>query len=122
MGPSWLPIIKGQKEMARGLGSLPRGLNPNANEVLSPLSLLAVPHVTPEGMDGSGFLNLPGLSWHYDFGMAEIGTSPLGSRLSCNGSPLIVGSSKWFLSVIHSLSRSSLHPCLPRLMRHHCHG
>ena len=84
MGPSWLPIIKGQKEMARGLGSLPRGLNPNANEVLSPLSLLAVPHVTPEGMDGSGFLNLPGLSWHYDFGMAEIGTSPLGSRLSGN--------------------------------------
>ncbi len=99
-----LPEVPGDNsrtETPRGLGSLTRGLNPNANEGSSPSSPLLVPQVSTEEVDGSAFRDLPGLMWNQDSGTAQIGSFPVGGRLSLFLSAWQkLTSDRWVLEVV----------------------
>ncbi len=110
-----------------GGGSLTRGLTSNANEDSFP-SLPPLPPSQVEGVDGSAYLDLPDLMWDQTSGIAQIGSFPVGGRLSrflaawqritSDRFVLEVVSQGYCLPVVRhpSLTLSPMEPPLPRLL------
>ncbi len=67
--------------MPGGRWSPTRGLQPDAVDGSIP-SLPPIPPILGEGVDGSTFLDIPGLVWDTELGIAQKGLFLVGGRLS----------------------------------------
>ena len=66
--------------MPGGRGSPTSGLQPVAVDGSTPF-LPPIPPILGEGVDGSIFLDIPGLVWDTQLGIAQKGLFPVGGRL-----------------------------------------